>query len=382
MYLVFFSYLCGNQFKREEKMELANKVKQLRIESKLSQKDFAQLTGFSFSYIQKFEEGQRKMNTNHLVRFSKVLNVNPFDIIDTKRNSYDLQDSLSFEIRNIEYREKKSHSFNYEKDIIDSISNNFLGLIELENILNEKQKFKNPIEDINISNGEDVEIAVKILRKKWKLGSSPIHDVVYFLENKGIKVFEVQKEYDFIGFSGWAGEIPIIVLNVVNDNLSRRRFTALHELAHLVLSFDFDGNKELVEKLCNHFAGAMLLVDDVVAKYFSNLKDGGVTLRELKMIKLLYGISIQAILLRVKSLNYIDWGTYNRWKQEYYRWLDSDDSLGEFKGNERPVRFFNLIARAVNNKTQKITLLKAAELTKMTTSELKDIIKDENFVLN
>lgn len=363
-------------------MGLANRVKQLRMQNNLSQKDFAERTGFSFSYIQKFEEGKRKMNTNHLVRFSKVLNVNPFDIIDTERSSYDLQDSLSFEIRNIEYREKKSYSFNYEKDIIDSISSDFLSLIELENILDEKEKFKNPIEDLNISNREDVESAVKILRKKWKLGSSPIHDVVYFLENKGIKVFEVTKHYDFIGFSGWAGDIPIIVLNVINNNLSRRRFTALHELAHLVLSFEFEDDKELVERLCNHFAGAMLLVEDAVEKYFSNIYNGGITLRELKMIKLIYGISIQAIILRVKSLNYIDWDTYHRWKDEYHRWVDSDDDLGEYQGIEKPVRFFNLLARAVNGKVQKITLVKAAELTRMTTTQLKEVIKDENFVLN
>lgn len=46
-------------------MELRKRVKQLRQNTGLSQQKFADCTGFSLSYIQKFEEEKREMKTNH-----------------------------------------------------------------------------------------------------------------------------------------------------------------------------------------------------------------------------------------------------------------------------------------------------------------------------
>ena len=38
--------------------------------------------------------------------------------------------------------------------------------------MDDKIKFKNPVEDIVITNGDDIEDAVKVIRKKWKLGKT------------------------------------------------------------------------------------------------------------------------------------------------------------------------------------------------------------------
>lgn len=364
-------------------MGLSNRVKYLRTKSGYSQQEFADLTGFSYSYIQKFEEGKRPLTTNHLIRFSKVLDVNPFEIIDTTKINLDNSESIPIQISNIEYRDKPIFKDNnsIENDIIQSISKQFYHLIELENILGEKVKFNNPLKDLSITNGNDVENAVKVIRKKWKLGQSPIYDVVYLLEKKGIRVFDVKKEYDFIGFSGWAGDVPLIVLNILNPDISRRRFTALHELAHLVLPFNIE-DSEKIEKFCNHFAGAMLLAEEVIYDLFQNVSNG-ITLQELKSIKLAFGISIQAILLRAKTLGYIDWNTYHKWKGEYDKWMeDEDHDFGQYKGNESPKRFFELIAKAINDEDQKISLVKAADLSGFTIQEIKSKFGNKNFIIN
>ena len=363
-------------------MDNAERVKGLRKKRNLSQKEFAELTGFSHSYIQKFEEGNRPLNTSHLIRFSKVLNVNPFDIIRTDNTNFDNSSSLSFELNKIEYRNKNDifNAINLEKDIIDSISEYFYSIIELENILGDKVKFNNPLKDFKISEENDVEEAVKILRKKWKLGQSPIYDVVYLLERKGIKVFEVEKEYDFAGFSGWAGDVPLIVLNIVNPDIARRRFTALHELAHIVLSFDID-DQERIERLCNSFAGAMLLAEDIIKDTFRN--NSNVTLEELKTIKKVFGISIQAIMLRAKSLNYIDWGTYMEWREQYRIWVENEDlDFGTYNSYEKPTRFTELLSKGINGEDQILSLAKASTLSGLTTSEIKEKFGNKNFLIN
>lgn len=365
-------------------MELAKKVKRLRQNVGLSQQEFADYTGFSLSYIQKFEEGKREMKTNHLIRFSKVLKVKPFDIINTEHTNLDYSGSAvpPITLSKIEYREKKPlNNFElFEKSIIDSISDNFYAIIELENILKEKTKFKNPVEDMTISSGNDIEKAVTQIRKKWKLGQAPIYDVVYLLENKGVKIFEVERTSDFVGFSGWAGEIPIIVLNAINPAISRRRFTALHELAHLILRFDID-DSEQIERFCNHFAGAMLLVEDVLLEHFRNDR-GNITLEELRMIKLAYGISIQAIMLRAKTLNIINWDTYHTWKQNYEDWRgDEGNDFGKYDDVEHPKRFYYLLSKGLNDKEQKLSAAKASELSGETIKTIKSRFANKNFAL-
>jgi len=365
-------------------MDLGKRIKQLRQDAGLSQQVFADLTGFSLSYIQKFEEGKREMKTNHLIRFSKVLHLKPFDIIDAESTNLEYRSGkTAFSMTNIEYREKQESHMAFESEIMQSISNDFYRIIELENILNDKIKFKNPVEDINIANGSDVENAVKIIRKKWKLGNNPIYDVIHLLEGKGIKIFEVEKQNDFVAFSGWAGEVPIIVLNAVNPDISRRRFTTLHELAHLILDFDID-DRDRIERFCNHFAGAMLLFEEVLYDHFNNNRNG-ITLEELKSIKMAYGISIWAIIIRALTLGIINWNTYNQWREKYDQWREDESAtFGEYRGVEKPTRFFNLLAKGLNMDNQQgrslLSPTQAAELSGMTVMDIKDRFGDKNFM--
>ena len=368
-------------------MELGKRIKQLRESAGLSQQDFADYTGFSLSYIQKFEEGKREMKTNHLIRFSKVLKLKPFDIINTESTNleYNTSKKSSFSMTNIEYREKQNFHLTFEKEIIETISNDFYNIIELENIMSDKIKFKNPVEDMVITEGADVENAVKIIRKKWKLGKNPIYDVIHLLENKGIKIFEVEKPNNFVAFSGWAGEVPIIVLNAINPDVSRRRFTTLHELAHLILDFEIDDH-EKIERFCNHFAGAMLLYEDVLRDHF-NSERNGITLEELKSIKSAFGISIWAIIMRAVTLGIINWETYHSWKENYNQWRDNDNStFGEYKGIEKPRRFYSLLAKGLNMDNQEgkslLSPSKAAELSNMTVKDIKARFGGKNFMRN
>ncbi|MFS4416413.1 helix-turn-helix domain-containing protein [Maribacter sp. 2307ULW6-5] len=368
-------------------MELGKRIKQLRQDKGLSQQEFADYTGFSVSYIQKFEEGKREMKTNHLIRFSKVLDLKPFDIINTESTNLEYRpgDKSAFSMTNIEYREKQHFHKTFENEIIETISSDFFNIIELESIMNDKIKFKNPVEDIVITKGSDVENAVKAIRKKWKLGKNPIYDVIHLLENKGIKIFEVEKQKDFVAFSGWAGEVPIIVLNSINPDISRRRFTTLHELAHLILDFDIDDHNK-IERFCNHFAGAMLLVEDVLHDHFNNQRNG-ITLEELKTIKAAYGISIWAIIMRALTLGIITWDTYHSWKENYDQWREDENAeFGEYRGVEKPKRFYSLLAKGLNmdNKEGKSRLspTRAAELSNMTVKEIKERFGGKNFMRN
>lgn len=54
----------------------------------------------------------------------------------------------------------------------------------------------------------------------------------------------------FNGLSGWAGDVPVIVLvNWLDRDLPRKRLTALHELGHLVTKLPEDTAKKEEEHL-------------------------------------------------------------------------------------------------------------------------------------
>ena len=105
-----------------------------------------------------------------------------------------------------------------------------------------------------ISSDEDAENAAKELRNQWNLGYDPIPDVVEMLEDKGYKVIEVETSKDFDGMKAETDGRKVIVLRKdYNGDVVRKRFTALHELAHHSLIFQ-KGMAEKRKRSC-----AMLL---------------------------------------------------------------------------------------------------------------------------
>ena len=103
--------------------------------------------------------------------------------------------------------------------------------------------FSSPIKN-EILNFQQVKEAAFQLRENWNIGVDGIVNVIDLLEEQGIKILEIDASDSFDGLSSMVNdEYPVIVLNK-SFSSERKRFTALHELGHLVLSF----SKELSEK--------------------------------------------------------------------------------------------------------------------------------------
>jgi Zn-dependent peptidase ImmA (M78 family)/DNA-binding XRE family transcriptional regulator len=341
-------------------MDIGSKIRELRSKKGFTQDDLALLTGFSKSYIQKFEENKREIKSSQLVKLAFALNTSIAEIF----NSTNFNDK-DYIFKNIEFREK-SNLYNVEEfknTITADLYVKYSAYETLEQLFDEKIKFKNPIEDNEISSFQEVEEIVSKLRKKWKFGTTPIYDLIGFLEDLGIKIFEVDDQEDFVGFSCWMKKTPVIVVNTRNKDIPRRRFTVLHELSHLLLKFKANTSEKAVERFCDQFAGAMLLPEEALNEY---LVSDSISLEELKRIKVKFGISIIAILVRMASINFISWDKYHEWKELYFSWKNKDV---DYFGNETVSRFDYLLARALRE--EKISYSKASELIQKPISELK-----------
>ncbi len=126
------------------------------------------------------------------------------------------------------------------------------------------------------------------------------------------------------------------------------------------------------ERMCNHFAGAMLLSKDSLRSELGG-KRKNIHLKELMLIKEQYGISMHAILIRAKKLNYISEFQYSEQMKMFKRLNILRSEPGNFCGNEHSKRFLRLLIRAVAE--DYITTSKAAVLYNV---KLADFRKELN----
>lgn len=118
--------------------------------------------------------------------------------------------------------------------------------------------FTNPIPKTPVSELEDIIRMANFLRQEWHCGDGPLPCILRLLERKGIKILIAELPGDVWGVSTWADKVhPLIVIDPCpkKTTTDRIRFTAAHELAHLLLTFPESLEPAQIEKLCNMFAG-------------------------------------------------------------------------------------------------------------------------------
>jgi len=177
-----------------------------------------------------------------------------------------------------------------------------------------------PTKPLSISSEEDVEGVAESLRAKWDLGKDPIASVVDVLEDRLVHVLEVEADRKFDGISAIAlGERRKVRCAAVVTRrgiaADRQRFTKAHELGHLVLKVPGQVNEE---KAAHRFAGAFLAPKDAIRREVGNSRDN-IGIEEMLLLKRRYGMSIQALLYRLKDLEIITGGYYRLWCMEVSR---------------------------------------------------------------
>jgi Zn-dependent peptidase ImmA (M78 family)/DNA-binding XRE family transcriptional regulator len=346
------------------KEQIGNRIKSARILAGLSLRELSEaLEGIvSHNAISKYEKGEMMPDSKILIALSRVLDV---------KTEYFLRPQ-AIEINHIEFRKKSSLPVKKANSIKEKIRDNIERYIELETFLKLQNQFHNPIKDLVINSAEEVENAVNLLLNHWDLGINALPNVIEILEDKDIKVVEIDADEKFDGLSGWANqEIPVIVINR-SFSVERKRFTALHELGHLILNIKGeDITQKEIESFCHRFAGAMLLPRETLFHELGKRRSS-VSINELIYIKESYGISIQAIMARAKHLGIITNEQYVRFRI----WVNSNPNhkkeigYGEYKGVEHSSRFKQLLYRATAEEI--ISMSKAASLSNMKLAQFRD----------
>ena len=179
--------------------------------------------------------------------------------------------------------------------------------------------FENPIKGITVLSMEDAIQAADHLRQQWHCGDGPIVSILRLLERKGIKILSAELPDGVLGLSTWAdGGHPLIVLDLRpgKDSVERIRFTAAHELAHLLLTLPKEAELG-VEKRCNMFASFFIIPKSTYIEEMGGSHREEVTVEEMIDIKEQYGLSLQALIIEARDYGIIE-TPYKRWWYDKY----------------------------------------------------------------
>lgn len=307
--------------------------------------------------LSKYEKGEMMADSTVLLALAKALNV---------KVDYFFR-PFTVEIESIEFRKKSKLSVKNVNAIKQKVTDFVERYLEVEQFLNIETNFNNPIAHFRIKSKTDIEEAVNKVRSDWNLGYNAIPNIIDILEDKQIKVVEIDAPDEFDGFSGWAdNKIPVIVINK-NYNTERKRLTTLHELGHLLLNLPDDISHKEKERYCYRFAGAMLIPQNTFIKEIG-IHRSHLSEPELIAVKETYGISIQAIMARAKDLGVINELQF----LQFRKWISrnrTEKGLGEYLGIEKAYRFKQLIYRAAAEEV--ISLSKAANLSNQKLAEFR-----------
>ncbi len=243
--------------------------------------------------IYKYESGKMLPSSKVIIELSRFFDV-PMDYFFRPFTS---------SITNVEFRKKYKLGVK-ERNVIQSRASDLLErFVEISDICNEiLPNFS--ISEGPVSTKEDVVRVAETLRRKCSIPEDGIDNVITFLESLGIIVIEIDATMDFDGFSGMADKTPIIVLNKEYSS-ERKRFTALHELGHLVMRFDPAVTKKDIEKFCHLFAGEMLISANQMRAILGDISCRKISLQEFADIQKIYGISIDALMHKAMDFSMI-----------------------------------------------------------------------------
>lgn len=347
-------------------MMFGERLKSARVAKGFSMRKLAEMARVSHNAIKKYEKNEMMPDSTVLIRLADATE---------KRIDFFFRESR-LDIGDITFRCRKNVPKKWENTVKEKTFDVLERYVEVERLVAIEIKHKESIPSLQIKPDDlsTVETAAEKLRVHWQLGDDAIVRLLEVLEDNGIKVIniDVPEKLKIDGLCTWIDsepKIPVIVLDGKWPT-DRIRFTAAHEVGHLVLNSDD-------EKIAHRFAGAFLYPQKAVVRDFGE-KRKKITWRELADTKRRYGISMQATMYRLRDLGIIS----NSYFQTLYSqfkdngWFTNEPYKLQ-SGTEKLFRMKRLLIRALQEDI--ISESKASELLSVPKAQLKSELSLENF---
>ncbi|MCZ7645658.1 MAG: XRE family transcriptional regulator [Planctomycetota bacterium] len=294
------------------------RIKQFRLARGWSLQDLVDKAGnvVTKQAVSKIEGGKSNPTNRVLRALAKALNVPVATLLEDHGYKVDF----------IAFRKGSRLSRTDEDRIKNTIEIELKDRVRLYSLLNTGLLEAIPYGKYEVDDFKDVEKAAEGIRMDWKLGSNPIQNVTEVLEEHGVHVFFLQVADD-TNFDGVSARITdekgsIMGAGVVSRtgiDGERQRFNLAHELGHIVLKVKDSfctrtgfKREKAEEKAAHRFAGAFLATKSHLLREVGS-KRAGISLEEVKGLRSRYGMSMGAVLYRLKDLGVISENHHRDW---------------------------------------------------------------------
>lgn len=305
----------GNILDNVNPQELGNELKQAREKKGLTQQDASELLGVARTTITAIEKGERRIKASELVLLAQAYGRNVGDFVRQERPK-----SMPFapQFRTAYRSLKKIEAIS--EDSVDEFEDLCKDYVELENITQDKLEFRYPAEyvvsDTRIE--QQAEIIASQERQRLGLGDAPIPVFREFLEREvGLRVFYIElRPSSYAGLYVYDALMGgCIAINKLHPS-ERRRWSLAHEFAHFLVHrhqvdlIQEDEYQRLParERFAEAFAKNFLMPSSSIGRQIGT-KD--IQRSDLFILANYFGVSVQAMTLRLEELRYIPNGSWN-----------------------------------------------------------------------
>jgi len=286
---------------------ISKRLKQFRLANGLSLDELVAKSGgiVSKQAISKYERGLSQPSARVLTKISLALGIKAVELC------VEPQIKVNF----VAYRKYADLRETEQRKIQNFVSLALEKRVKLQKLLRHKEVCNVPIQAIPIRKEADAEEAAMEMREKWKLGMAPISSAVDVLEENCVHVLEIDSNTRFDGISAVAYENASNKVDaaavVVRRGLvgERQRLNLIHELGHIVLKVSKGVDEE---RSAFRFGAAFLAPRDLLVKEVG-ARRSFLSIDELLLLKKRFGISMQALMFRLKELEIINQSFYARW---------------------------------------------------------------------
>lgn len=310
-----------------------DRLSQMLAARRLTQAQLASLVGVSPATVSKWRAGTQAPEREALDRLAGVVNVTPEWFTRPPAEKVSLPLFRSNASAHVAARAMLEARMEWAQDIALALTE----FVDFPALNLPSRSFTDPEQITN----EEIELAAGECRDLWRLGRSAVQDLALAIEGAGVVLVREETGIAQIeGLSAWSTVLgrPLVLLSADKDNGYRSRFDLAHELGHLILHrhiarpTDRERHKEL-EQQAHRFAGAFLLP----AETFASEVRMPVTLDDLLLLKRRWGVSVGAILMRLRALKLLDdEGAQALFKRRSARWGAKSEPGDGDRAPERP----------------------------------------------
>jgi Zn-dependent peptidase ImmA (M78 family)/DNA-binding XRE family transcriptional regulator len=282
------------------------RLKQLRLARGLSLDALAAAIGGAVTKqaLSKYERGKARPSPVVLNKLADALGV---------KAAY-LWSEPAIEVDFIAYRKRSALPKKEQTRVEGLVAEVLETRVRLQELLGYTEEVDLPVQEVQIASAEEAEQAAQELRKRWQLGLDPIAELVDVLEHRFVHVLQIEAGEKFDGISAVAYDrdrrrraVAVVTRQGVPGE--RQRLNLAHELGHLVLKVSPDVDQE---RAAFRFGAAFLAPAPVIRREVGNRRTF-IQPQELLLLKRRFGLSLQALLFRLRDLAIIAESYYRQW---------------------------------------------------------------------